>query len=84
MKRIFFALRFVTLTASAFAQDTTDTSDVPEIGSLQRNDGYKQYKPKHYFVGVNLVAGFGDGGGAFGINPSIGTPSANMWMSALR
>lgn len=29
-------------------------------------------KLKHYFVGGNFIASFGDGGGAFGLNPSIG------------
>lgn len=29
-------------------------------------------KFRHYFVGGNFIASFGDGGGAFGINPSIG------------
>jgi len=32
----------------------------------------KQAKFRHYFVGGNFIASFGDGGGAFGINPSIG------------
>lgn len=29
-------------------------------------------KLKHYFVGGNFIASFGDGGGALGLNPSIG------------
>lgn len=72
MKKVFFFLLLVTLEASAFAQDETDTSGVPEIGGLQHNEGYQPYKLRHYFIGGNFVAGFGDGGGAFGINPSIG------------
>ena len=29
-------------------------------------------KFRHYFVGGNFIASFGDGGGAFGLNPSVG------------
>lgn len=32
----------------------------------------RQQKFRHYFIGGNFLASFGDGGGAFGINPSIG------------
>lgn len=34
--------------------------------------GQRQQKFRHYFVGGNFLASFGDGGGAFGLNPSIG------------
>ncbi|HEY0298770.1 MAG TPA: hypothetical protein VGB84_06080 [Arachidicoccus sp.] len=73
IKKIFTVAFFLVLAASAFAQDTTDVNDdVPEIGNVRPQYGSKPFQPKHYFVGGNLVAGFGDGGGAFGINPSIG------------
>lgn len=54
-------------------------------GQYQNDNGYenqddyeqqpqqqRQQKFRHYFIGGNFLASFGDGGGAFGINPSIG------------
>lgn len=72
IKKVFILICSATFTVSAFAQDATDSSDVPEIESLQQNRGYGQYKLKRYFVGGTFIAGFGDGGGAFGVNPSMG------------
>ncbi|ANI89464.1 hypothetical protein A9P82_09260 [Arachidicoccus ginsenosidimutans] len=72
IKKLFILVFSVTLAASVFAQDTTDINDdIPEVSNVHYQPS-RANKFHHYFVGGNLVAGFGDGGGAFGINPSIG------------
>lgn len=57
---------------TAVDSNTTDfqyQQDGPEGQAPQSSASYRLH---HYFVGGNLIASFGDGGGAFGLNPSIG------------
>lgn len=46
-----------------------NTGDEYEVPPARQQ---RTQKLRQYFVGGNFIASFGDGGGAFGINPSIG------------
>ncbi|MDE1191888.1 MAG: hypothetical protein PW786_07100 [Arachidicoccus sp.] len=72
LKKFIIVYALLTCSISVFAQDTTSYDDLPEVSHIRSDNRNGNYKTNHYFVGGNLVAGFGDGGGAFGINPSIG------------
>jgi len=75
--KLILLLSFGFLTTASFAQYQNDNgySDSADDYAIQPTTQYGQQKPpklRHYFVGGNFIASFGDGGGAFGINPSIG------------
>ena len=48
---------------------TTEQQDYPDTQGQYPGSNPKM---RPYFLGGNFIASFGDGGGAFGINPSIG------------
>lgn len=69
LKRISVFILGMLMTATIRAQygDITVGND---SGQPTVDTAHKAFK--HYFIGGNFLAGFGDGGGAFGINPTIG------------
>ena len=75
LPRYLLAIAFGLLVNSSFAQYQNDNGygNQDEYEQQQPEpQAQKQAKFRHYFVGGNFIASFGDGGGAFGINPSIG------------
>ena len=77
MPKYMLLMAFSLLATAGFAQYQNDNGYSDSAGSFatQIAPAYRQQqqpKLRHYFVGGNFIASFGDGGGAFGINPSIG------------
>ncbi|MGF7232629.1 hypothetical protein [Arachidicoccus sp.] len=71
IKKISVLFLFSFVLINAFAQNTNNSDDQIEFSNYNQQDTTQQ-KPHHYFLGGNFLAGFGDGGGSFGINPSVG------------
>ena len=77
LPRVLLVIALGLLVNAGFAQYQNDNgyNNQDEMEQEQEQSQPKvqnQAKLRHYFVGGNFIASFGDGGGAFGINPSIG------------
>ncbi len=72
IKKISALLLFSFLCMHVFAQNTDNSNDQIDFSNNDYQADTTQPRLHHYFVGGNFLAGFGNGGGSFGINPSIG------------
>lgn len=75
MNKLFFSVIFLTIATVGFSQWEYDT--IPEgnraaVMAAQEREQKQQQVQNPWFFGGGLIAGFGSGGGAFGISPLVG------------